>query len=541
MEIRTYPFNANSIELVLNSNFGENWPVVYILENKPKAYVGESNHVSRRLKEHLKDSYKRKLYNKAHVINDKKFNKSAIYDIESKLIEYMSADKFKLKNVAKGFKNYNYYNKTYYKTIFEQIWDELIKLKLVTTSLFDLRNSDLFKYSPYKSLTPDQSSIVEKLKNNIRNKEKSTNIVYGKAGTGKSVIATYLVKNLVDNTKDFSNLKIGVVVAMTSFRNTLKKVFRNVEGLSSSMVIGPSEVIKHNYDLLIVDEAHRLKKRTALVGGEYASFDKINKKLGLESGSQLDWIFKSSKHQILLYDPSQSIRPSDISKKEFEQIDSLSQENIFELKSQWRVKGGNKYIEFIDNLLNNRNFSLENNQKYSFNKYECKIYTDIEKMVKDIKNKNNLSQNKDNPYGLARILAGYAWDWKSKNNKEYYDIIIDNTKLKWNSVSNDWVNSENSINEVGCIHTIQGYDLNYAGVIIGPELSYDFNKKEFVIYKDKYKDKKGKEKIKDLKTLKRYILNIYYVLLTRGIYGTYIYICDKNLRKYFESFIDVIY
>jgi DUF2075 family protein len=82
---------------------------------------------------------------------------------------------------------------------------------------------------------------------------------------------------------------------------------------------------------------------------------------------------------------------------------------------------------------------------------------------------------KDKEVGLSRLVAGYAWEWESQNNpdKEVFDIDIDGVKLRWNSTNTDWINSENAITEVGCIHTTQGYDLNYVGVIFGTEITYD--------------------------------------------------------------------
>jgi len=136
------------------------------------------------------------------------------------------------------------------------------------------------------------------------------------------------------------------------------------------------------------------------------------------------------------------------------------------------------------------------------------------------------------------VVAGYAWKWVTKKDKHKFDIKIGNVKLKWNSVAVDWVNSPNSINEVGCIHTTQGYDLNYVGVIIGPEIDYDFENEELVIYKDRYKDKAGKNTINDEAVLKEYIINIYKTILLRGIKGAYIFAVNNNLKKYLAQFIN---
>ena len=145
-------------------------------------------------------------------------------------------------------------------------------------------------------------------------------------------------------------------------------------------------------------------------------------------------------------------------------------------------------------------------------------------------------RDKDEKYGLCRLIAGYAWDWKSKNNTDEYDIIIGDKKLRWNSTNKDWINSMNALEEVGCIHTTQGYDINYAGVILGSEIVYRNNRIEIV--KENYYDKNGKRTIVDEEELKKYIINIYKTILTRGIRGTYIYICDEALREYFKRYID---
>ncbi|MFR0979450.1 MAG: DNA/RNA helicase domain-containing protein, partial [Holdemania filiformis] len=146
--------------------------------------------------------------------------------------------------------------------------------------------------------------------------------------------------------------------------------------------------------------------------------------------------------------------------------------------------------------------------------------------------------------GLCRLVAGYAWKWKTQNHsldqirdQQLYDIEIEDERFIWNSVNEDWVNSANAINEVGCIHTVQGYDLNYAGVIIGPELGYDEQAQQIVVHADQYFDRFGKAAIHDEEILKKYILNIYKVLLTRAIRGTYVYVCDPALRNYFKTWI----
>jgi SOS-response transcriptional repressor LexA len=133
------------------------------------------------------------------------------------------------------------------------------------------------------------------------------------------------------------------------------------------------------------------------------------------------------------------------------------------------------------------------------------------------------------------MVAGYAWPWVSNKDTGAYDITIGEEKFRWNSVAQDWVNSKNAINEVGCIHTVQGYDLNYVGLIVGPELSYDIHKKRIIINDEHYHDSNGWRGVEDSEELRRYIINIYKTLATRGIKGAYMYFVDENLRAYVNS------
>jgi DUF2075 family protein len=142
----------------------------------------------------------------------------------------------------------------------------------------------------------------------------------------------------------------------------------------------------------------------------------------------------------------------------------------------------------------------------------------------------------DQKHGLSRLLAGFAWPWITKNDKSAFDIEIQGVKLRWNQTAVDWVNSPGSVNEVGSIHTIQGYDLNYAGVIIGADLGFDPIENKLVFNRDNYFDSKGKENNPTLgvkysdEDLKQFVINIYKVLMTRGIKGTFVYVCDEDLK-----------
>ena len=351
--------------------------------------------------------------------------------------------------------------------------------------------------------------VADELFQTVKNRA-GDHIVNGGPGTGKSVLATYLAKRLKEEpeTKD---LQIGLVISMSSLRSSIQDVFSLISGLNKKMVLGPSEVVGQKYDLLIVDEAHRLRRRRAIVN--YGGHDRANRRLGLgNEGTELDWILMSSKQQILFYDENQSIRPSDVHHKRLRDIYARH----YKLTTQMRVKGGDKYIAFVDDL-----FEGKRRLDTAFENYDFQIYDDIEQMVSDVKKKNE-------EIGLCRVVAGFAWPWISKDDRNAFDIEIGGTKLRWNSTTADWVNSPNAINEVGCIHTVQGYDLNYVGIIVGPELAYDRENDRLTADKEKYEDRNGWQGVEDPAELERYIINIYKTLMTRGIRGCYLYFVDKE-------------
>jgi len=290
-----YDFNRNSLGKIEQNPWVKNqWPLVYFIQNEAEklAYVGESTNASSRIKNHL-DNPKRTVLNKISIIGSDKFNKSATLDIESKLIQYISSEEtYKLQNGNHGLINHNYYQQDLYKDLFKEIWKKLIEKKLVSKSLEEIENSELFKYSPYKSLNEEQYRSVMKIIESLCQNKSNRIFVKGSAGTGKTILATYLIKllnsdvsdsnlenytddetreiNLVNQFKErFPNAEIGFVVAMGSLRKTLQNVFRKIPGLKASMIISPSDTFKKKYDLLIIDEAHRLRqyKNIGMDGG----------------------------------------------------------------------------------------------------------------------------------------------------------------------------------------------------------------------------------------------------------------------------------
>ncbi|MBR3414952.1 DUF2075 domain-containing protein [Candidatus Saccharibacteria bacterium] len=565
--------STTSKRIAAEEKFGKEWPVVYLLYNEKEVYVGETVDARIRMAQHYENSERRKL-KYARIISGGEFNKSVILDLEAFLISHMSADsKFeKLQNGNAGHQQHNYYNQEYYESQFGELWKRLQNFKLAKEEIDKIENSNLFKYSPYKTLTSEQytiaTGIVSMLRQSIEKQEKGkTFIINGKPGTGKTVLGIYLMKLLASQTNydldsddehlienlqaihyALPKMKIGIVVSMVNLREILKTTFGATYGLNKGMVYGPSEIAnsKEDFDILIVDEAHRLKT-TRNAGAAIGKMQETNTELGLgkNTGNQLDWILKKSRFQILFYDKEQSIKRTDIDATVFSELEKKNTE-VFDLETQIRCKkGGEQYIKYMREIFseNPPDAILDTGE------YELKMFDDVYKMTEAIKKKDD----DDSEVGLSRNLAGYAWPWVTKGKinpqnceetreciaRGMYDIEIDGHKYIWNIKYDGWVNTTNAVNEIGCIHTIQGFDLNYAGVIIGNELRYDPVSKKLYVDKDNYYDINGKNKTEE-KDLLKYILNIYFVLCTRGIYGTYIYACDDALRKYLKKYIKTV-
>lgn len=558
-EIKKLEFNSDLFSNFQNSHYAKDlWPIVYILSDghKKEAYVGETTDTYARMSAHLKSNAKSVL-STVHLITSEKFNKSATLDIESNLIKYISGDgQYQLMNGNIGLANHNYYQKKeVYWDIFKSIWDNLRSEGITKHSIEHIDNSDLFKYSPYKSLNIEQREGLLIILKGLLDPNIKNIVVNGGAGTGKTILAVFLFKLLNSTNEDFNfkefgddeiefintvielkkkypNPKMALVVPMASFRETLKKVFKNVKGLNANMVIGPAALKDTIFDIVLVDESHRLRRRVNL-GAYFRNFDIACEMLGFDKNtcSELNWVTKQSSKAILFYDEGQSIKPSDVKKEDFDKLKLLPSTSTESLKSQFRVKGGNGYVNYITNLLN---VNIPSAQKvYQAKDYEFVIFDSIEAMVKEIKLRDKESK-------LSRMIAGFSWPWASKKDKTIYDIKIDGFKLRWNSVAIDFINSPNAINEVACIHTTQGYDLNYAGVIFGNEIGFDKVNNEIIILKENYFDENGKRSIVDPTELKNYILNIYKTMMLRAIKGTYIYVCNKDLREYFSTHIEKV-
>ena len=567
-ELERFPFASDHVRAWGNTHpKHRNWPVVYVLNNDSEVYVGESLNAEGRMRQHLESEEKKRL-TWARVVLDDTFNKSVCLDLESYLIRMFSGDgHLQVLNHNAGITDANYFSRQEYQRSFEEVFETLRENEhLFQRTLPEIINSDLFKLSPFKALNHDQAIAVEDILDGFFTKleegRPSTVVVQGNPGTGKTVVAIYLLKLLedirrhdpeepVDGDSLFSDfftpghaellesLRVGIVVPQQSLRESISKVFALTPGLHKNLVHTPFSVGEAGepFDLLIVDEAHRLNQRANQASGPLnKKFSDINVKLfGHDDPhlTQLDWIRQQSAHTILMLDTGQSVRPADLPARTTSALlaEAEATGSLYPLRSQMRIAAEQDYVGYVRAVLG----ETPPPARESFNGYDLRFFTDISEMRREIRLRNE-------EHGLSRLVAGYAWPWRSKTDKEAVDIEIAGERMRWNSTQRDWINSPGSVDEVGSIHTVQGYDMNYAGVILGRDLRYDLTSERIVFDRSEYHDKKGRENNPKLgitysdDDLLEFVRNIYVVLLTRGIRGTYIYVADEPLRAYLTRY-----
>ncbi len=579
-EIEEIPFDAGAISDHPDATGRlSNWPAVYMINNHRDVYVGETGNALLRMVQHRRDPKKQHL-DVARILLDETFHRSACYDLESLLIQWFYSDGgYTVINANDGHRNEEYPGRAAFQTRFHEIFDELRRRGMFRQSLTDIENSDFFKLSPFKSLVPDQErTILEVLKtlfDDLDAERSSTMVVAGNPGTGKTVVGISLVKTLRDiersngiddaeqgsSISDFfargypellKGLRVGMVVPQQSLRASIRKVFDRTPGLNTSMVLTAFDVGEsaEKYDVLVVDEAHRLNQRANQSSGSLnAKFAAINTRLfGHDSAelTQLDWVRAQSRHSVLLMDAAQSVRPADLPPEVVGEVvgEAKASHHFFPLTTQMRVRAGADYIGFVREVLSGQAPSQPDLGEYEFGMFD------------EIGPMEDLIRERDRQYGLARMAAGYAWKWESDPKRRGmkriplderpYDIEIEGRRWRWNSADRDWINSANALSEIGSIHTVQGYDLNYAGIIVGRDLRFDPVSGGIRFDRSHYFDKKGWEnnrkrgRIYTDADIERYVKNIYAVLLTRGIRGTFVYVCDEPLREHLRAYIPTL-
>ena len=385
------------------------------------------------------------------------------------------------------------------------------------------------------TLIDDQKVVFENLKliteQSFKDDKKRVVIVQGGPGTGKTILAINLLAKLI-NEKMVVNYISKNAAPRSVYFNKLKEHYKAsyVKNLFKSSGIF-TDVKSNVFDTLIVDEAHRLNAKS----GMYKN----------KGFNQISEIINASKSSIFFIDESQRVTINDIgSISEIEHFADIHNAEIYKykLESQFRCNGSDGYLSWLDNILQIRNTANFN----GFNlKYDFKVFNNPNDLKEAIFKKNN-HNNK------SRLLAGYCWNWpkKDRDDTNYYDISIPESDfgMSWNLNNSDtWAIDEHSVREVGCIHTSQGLEFDYVGVIIGNDLRFedgrivtDFTKRAKTdtslrgikkLYKtDKYKANSIADEI---------IKNTYRTLMTRGQKGCYIYCCDKNLEDYIKRKLEL--
>ncbi len=378
----------------------------------------------------------------------------------------------------------------------------------------------------------EQKLIYETIKNAVLNLEpnKKVIIVEGGPGTGKSVLAINLLVELTRYEK---------VVQYVSKNSAPREVFKvKLKGYYKKGVVdnlfkgsgGYFDQEENVFDTLLVDEAHRLNEKSGM-------FNHLGE-------NQIKEIILSSKVPVFFVDDDQIVTFKDIGR--IQEIKSWAKQlgaNVehYQLTSQFRCNGSTAYTSWLDHVLDIKdtaNFELDTDS------YDFRVFDNPNELRAIIEQKN-LATNK------ARIVAGYCWDWISKKDSALYDIQFPDFdfKIKWNLADEGmlWILGDHSVSEAGCIHTCQGLELEYVGVILGNDILYRdgaiVTNPEARARTDKsisgYKKLKKVDPISAAKRTELIIKNTYKTLMTRGQKGCFIYHPDKETREYFKNFLNI--
>ena len=364
----------------------------------------------------------------------------------------------------------------------------------------------------------------------VINNDKNVFIVRGGHGTGKSVLAINLLVELNNR-----NMTCFYVTKNAAPRNIYSSKLRGEYTTSYINHLFQSsgnfiDEQSNALDCLIVDEAHRLNEKSGL----FANLGE----------NQIKEIINASKFSIFFIDENQKVTLKDIGSEDL--IKKFARElgagiYTYELDSQFRCNGSDGYIAWLDNVLEIKetaNFDIDG---FDFDFRLCDTPNEVRSLIEEKNKVNNKS----------RLVAGYCWNWISegKNDSNVHDIVIPeyDFEMSWNlGSSSTWAIDPNSVNEIGCIHTCQGLEFDYVGVIIGDDMRYenghivtDYTKRAKTDQSLKGINKIAKEQGEDVaqKIAENIIKNTYRTLMTRGMKGCYVYCTDINLNKYLKNII----
>ncbi len=547
-------------ELKKESDLLLRFPTVYIHHWKEtddyEVYVGESNDIVRRTKQHYEagnkpGKWQHELTRKnasLYIIGHEHFNKSLTMDIENRLMLYMTGIQKvrKIHNLRGNLQN-RYYPDTELDSIFHSIWSELRK---DNQELFpresDVQSSALFKASPLHKLTDTQEEIKECILQKIfegLEKEQEHQLIFidGEAGTGKTVLNSSTFYEIFARAEEQNteNLRCFLLVnhdeQITVYRHIAKKL--GITDKYGDIVKKPTSFINHHspedpIDVAFIDEAHLL-----LTQG----------KQSYQGKNQLQDIIERAKVTVVMFDENQILTTEQYWEEQILELYrnlAMEQENHYELKEQLRMKASPKIITWLDDFTKRRILS----PIPKGDEYEIKVFETPYDLERAIRKKASNEKHK-----LSRLIATYDWDYKSNEaptvtGTPFWEVIIGNWHKPWNreldrtldrktKIANNtlaWAEQPQTIDEVGSTFTIQGFDLNYSGVILGPSVKYREGR---IIFDPSASSNKKAIQNRTLSDGSKQnfgeilIQHEVRVLMTRGVEGLYIYACDDALRE----------
>ena len=364
------------------------------------------------------------------------------------------------------------------------------------------------------------STILKLVENSVDDSRKHTIIVQGGPGTGKSVIAINLLAKIINN-----GYSCAYVTKTSAPRYTFSEsLIKGKHKLSylRGLFRSAGTCYKLNadtYTCLLCDEAHRLTAKS----GMYSNLGE----------NQVKEIINASRISVFFVDEDQIVHVKDIGtideiKKQAEALGSIVHCNdSLKLSSQFRCNGSDGYIAFLDDVLQIRHTA---NRSYFDLDYDIRVFDDACEMREALRAKN--TQNK------ARMIAGYCYPWLSQNDKSKTDIILPGGfEAQWNFTTEQFATDPDSFEQVGCIHSTQGLEFDYVGIIIGLDMVYKNNEVVTDYRKRARRDStvpRGKTQ-KDMSLADKIIRNTYKTLLSRGQKGCYIYCQDRELSDYIKK------
>ena len=534
------------------------YPTVYIhnwnSKNEYEVYIGETHDVFGRTRQHYGDgkrdenSWQSRIPKKnayLYIIGHEHFNRSMTLDIENRLILYLSSiSKVKKLHNGRGNPQNGYYPVDEMDVIFEKIWTQLRKdNKDLFPKMTEIKDSAIFKASPFHKLTSEQIAAREKIIARIdsalsENLEHQLIFIEGEAGSGKTVLnsSTFyeLIRRMEEKTEKVNcYMMVNHDEQVAVYEQIAQKL--GLVDKYGEVVCKPTRFINHHtpeepIDVAFVDEAHLL-----LTQG----------KQSYQGKNQLQDIINRAKVTVVMFDENQILTTEQYWEAKFlEEYRALAkkQENYIELNDQLRMKASPEIIEWIDKFTKEQELTKIPKQKAN---YSIKVFATPEELDKEIRAK---AKKKDT--SLSRLIASYDWDYSNSNDptdrlSKYWEVMIGNWHKPWNreltkkdknkkSKKLAWAEQPQTINEVGSTFTIQGFDLNFAGVILGPSVKYRDGK---IIFdpKESSNNKAVQNRTLSDGTKQKFgetlIQHEVRVLMTRGVNGLYIYACDKELRE----------